>query len=140
VPDSAIGIATDSVPDSAVGIATDSVPDSAVGIATRYGLDGPGIESRYEARFFAPVQTDSGTQPTSCIMGIGSFQEVKRPGRGVDHPPHVSSRLKKEWGYTSTPTLDIRYLFLGDLYLYFYCMLLTTISGPGGSVGIGTDY
>ena len=26
-----------------------------VGIATRYGLDGPGIESRWLARFSAPV-------------------------------------------------------------------------------------
>jgi hypothetical protein len=26
--------------------------DSSVGIATGYGLDGPGIESRWEARFF----------------------------------------------------------------------------------------
>ena len=31
--------------------------DSSVGIATAYGLDGPGIESRWGARFSAPVQT-----------------------------------------------------------------------------------
>ena len=31
--------------------------NSSVGIATRYGLDGPEIESRSEARFSAPVQT-----------------------------------------------------------------------------------
>jgi hypothetical protein len=31
--------------------------DSSVGIATPYGLDGPGIESRWGARFSAPVQT-----------------------------------------------------------------------------------
>ena len=31
--------------------------DSSVGIATRYGLDGPVIESRWGARFSAPVQT-----------------------------------------------------------------------------------
>ena len=29
-------------------------------IATRYGLDGPGIESRWGARFSAPVQTGPG--------------------------------------------------------------------------------
>ena len=28
---------------------------SSVGIAVRYGLDGPGIESRWEAKFFAPA-------------------------------------------------------------------------------------
>jgi len=30
--------------------------DSSVGIATRYGLDGPGIESRWEARFPHPAR------------------------------------------------------------------------------------
>jgi len=29
--------------------------DSSVGIATRYGLEGPGIESRWGARVSAPV-------------------------------------------------------------------------------------
>jgi len=29
-------------------------------------------------------------------MGTGSFQGVKRPGRGTDHPPHLATRLKKE--------------------------------------------
>ena len=30
-----------------------------------------------------------------------SFPGVKRSGRGVDHPPHLSPRLKKEQSYTS---------------------------------------
>jgi len=29
-------------------------------------------------------------------MGTGSFPGVKRPGRGVDHPPHLLPELKKE--------------------------------------------
>jgi len=29
-------------------------------------------------------------------MCIGSYLGVKRPGRGVDHPPHLTPRLKKE--------------------------------------------
>jgi len=29
-------------------------------------------------------------------MGTGSFPGVKRLGCGVDHPPHLASRLKKE--------------------------------------------
>ena len=61
---------------------------SVVGIATRHGMDGPGIESQWGgARFFAPVQTCSGTHPTSYIMGTVSFSAVKLSGRGVDHPP-----------------------------------------------------
>ena len=70
--------------------------DSSVGIATRYGLDGPGIESRWEARFSAPIQTSPGAHPASCTMGTGSFPGVKRPGRGVDHPPHLAPRSKEE--------------------------------------------
>jgi len=72
--------------------------DSAVGIATRYGLDGPGIESRGEERFSAPVQTGSGAHPASCTVGTGSFPGVKRPVRGVDHPqPYFYSTSGPSW-------------------------------------------
>jgi hypothetical protein len=67
--------------------------DSSTGTATRYGLDGPGIKSRWEARFSAPVQTSPGAHPASSTTGTGSFPGVKRPGRGVDHPPHLAPRL-----------------------------------------------
>ena len=70
--------------------------DSSVGIATRDGLDGPGIESRWGARFSAHVQTGPGAHPASYTMGTGSFPGVKRPGCGVDHPPHLAPRLKEE--------------------------------------------
>jgi hypothetical protein len=70
--------------------------DSSVGIATGYGLDGPGIESRWGARFFAYVKTGPGAHPASCTMGTGSFPGVKRPGRGADHPPPSSAEVKKE--------------------------------------------
>jgi hypothetical protein len=43
-------------------------PSSSVGRATDYGLDGPGIESRWGARFSAPVQTGPGSHPASCKM------------------------------------------------------------------------
>ena len=64
--------------------------DSSVGIATRYGLDGPGIESRWGARFSAPVQTGPGAYPAFYTMGTGSSPGVKRPGRGAGHPPPPS--------------------------------------------------
>ena len=63
--------------------------DSSVDIATRYGLDGPAIESRWGARFSAPAQTGSGAYPASCTMGTGSFPGLKRPGHGADHTPPV---------------------------------------------------
>ena len=62
-------------------------PGSVVGIATGYGLEGPGIESRYEARFSAPVQTGPGAYPAYCTMGTGSFPGVKS-GQGVTLIPH----------------------------------------------------
>jgi hypothetical protein len=54
--------------------------DSSLSVAAHYGLDGPGIESRWGARFSAPVQTGPGTHPVSYTKGTGSFLGVKRPG------------------------------------------------------------
>ena len=48
------------------------------------------------ARFSAPVQSDPGAHPASYTMGSGSVPGVTRQGRGVDHPPHLAPRLKKE--------------------------------------------
>ena len=41
---------------------------SSVGIATHSVLDGPAIESRWEARFSAPVQTGPGAYSASYTM------------------------------------------------------------------------
>ena len=57
------------------------------GIATGYGLHGPGIESRWGARFSAPVQTGHEPHPTSCTMGTGYFRGVMS-GKGVTLTPH----------------------------------------------------
>jgi hypothetical protein len=46
-----------------------------------------------------------------------SFPGVKRPGRGVDNPPHLAPRLKKEYSYTSNPNLSLHGLLQGELYL-----------------------
>jgi hypothetical protein len=60
---------------------------SSVSIVTGYGLDGPGIESRREARFFTFLQTGLGSHTASCTMGTGSFPWVKS-SRGVTLNPH----------------------------------------------------
>ena len=57
------------------------------GIGTGYGLDGPGIESRWEARFSAPVQTGPGAHTASRTIDTRSFLGVKS-GRGVTLNPH----------------------------------------------------
>jgi len=62
----------------------------------------PGLHSRYSyslvvgrsgdripvgAKFFESTQTGPGAYQASYAMGTGSFPGIKRPGRGVDHPP-----------------------------------------------------
>jgi hypothetical protein len=69
--------------------------DSSVGTATRYWLDGPVIETRWGARFSAPVQTSPWAHPVSYTTGTGSFPKVKRPGCGVYHPPPSSAEVKE---------------------------------------------
>jgi len=69
--------------------------DSSVGTATRYGLKGPGIESRWGARFSTPVQTGPGAHPASRTTDTGSLQEVERPEHGVDRPPTPSAEVKE---------------------------------------------
>jgi hypothetical protein len=72
-------------------------PGSSVGIATDYGLDGPGIGSRWGREFARPSSLFlRPTQPPIRTMGTGSFSGVKRPGRGADHPPPSSAEVKKE--------------------------------------------
>ena len=68
--------------------------NSSVGMANRYGLVGPMIESQWEARFSAPIQTDLGAHPASCTMGTGYFPGIKRLRRDVDHPPPSSAEIE----------------------------------------------
>jgi hypothetical protein len=80
-----------------------TVRDSSVGIATSYGLECQGIESRWGAIDSAPVQTGPGAHPSSYAIVTGAFPGLKQPGHGGDHPPHLASRLKKEYSSISTP-------------------------------------
>ena len=67
--------------------------DSSVGIATDYGLDGPGIESRWRRDF-----------PHLSKLALGGPKLASYTI--VDHPPHLAPRLKKEQTYTSTPPIS----------------------------------
>jgi len=57
-----------------------------------------------EARISAPVQTGPGAHPASYTRSTGSFPGVKRPERGVDHPPPPPTSAEVEGG--------------GELYIY----------------------
>jgi hypothetical protein len=68
-----------------------------------YRLDDRAIEVRSPAgaKYFSSilcVQTGSGAQPPSCIMGTGSpFPGGKaRPGRDADHSPPYSAEVVNE--------------------------------------------
>jgi hypothetical protein len=52
---------------------------SSVGIGTSYGLDGPGIESRWGGEIFHTRQTGPGAHPPSYTMGT-IFPGVKAAG------------------------------------------------------------
>jgi hypothetical protein len=64
-----------------------------VRIATRYGLDGPGIESRW--RQDLPHRSRPALGPTQPFMQWvpGLLPEVKRQGRGGDHPSPPSAEV-----------------------------------------------
>jgi hypothetical protein len=69
--------------------------DSSVGIATRYGQDGPGIESRWGRDFPHPSRQALGPTHPPVKWVTGFFPGVKRKGRGVDHPPPSSAEVKE---------------------------------------------
>ena len=68
---------------------------SVVSIATGYGLDGPGIKSWWGQDFphlsrpaLGPTQA-----PTEWVPGLSPG--VKWWGRGIDHPPPSSAKVKE---------------------------------------------
>ena len=78
---------------------------SIVGIATGYGLDGPGIESRWEWDFpHLSRQALGPTQlPVQWVPGLSRGKE--RPGRDADPSPLLVPRL---WKSRAIPLLPLR--------------------------------
>jgi hypothetical protein len=73
-----------------------------VGIATRFTLDGPGIEYRWERDLRYPSRPALvPTQPLQWEAGL--FPGVRGRGVALTTHPHLSPRLKKEYSYTCTP-------------------------------------
>jgi hypothetical protein len=69
-------------------------PDTSVGIVTHYRLDSPGSNPD-GGRFSAPVQTGPRAHPAPFTVGTSSFLGVKWLGRGIDHPPLSSAKVKE---------------------------------------------
>jgi len=64
-------------------------------IATRYGLDGPGIESRWGRDFPQSSRPDLGSTQPPVQWVPGLSRGVKRQGHGVDHLPPASAEVKE---------------------------------------------
>jgi len=65
-------------------------------MATCYGLDGPGIESRWVGLIPYPSRPDLGPSTTAFhTSSIMSFPGLKRPGRGVDHQALSNAEVKE---------------------------------------------
>jgi len=64
---------------------------SAVGLATRYGLEGPGIESRWGRDFPHPFRSALAPNQTMGTMGTVSFLGV-----ALTTHNHLAPRLNEE--------------------------------------------
>jgi len=53
-------------------------------------------------KFSKPILTGPGAHPASYANGTGSIPVVNWQDCDVEHPPHLTLRLKREQNYTST--------------------------------------
>jgi hypothetical protein len=84
--------------------------NSAICIATRYRTDGPGIESRWGHFSHPSIPTLGLTQPPMHGYRV-SFTEVKRPGRGVEHPLPSGAEVKEREKLYLLPLWTLRLPF-----------------------------
>ena len=71
----------------------------------------PGDRIAVGARFSSSVQPR-----VKWVPGL-SRGETNRGVRGVNHPPHLAPRSKKEYSYTYIPPVSLCGLFQDELYL-----------------------
>jgi hypothetical protein len=95
-----------------------SRPSSSVCITTGYGLDDPGIESRWGRDIPHLSRPVLGAYPGHCTLGTGSFPGVESDW-GVTLTPHplLVPRSKNRVDYTSTLPKGLRGLQEGEIYL-----------------------
>jgi len=96
-----------------------------VGIATRYGQEGPGIESRWGGEIFRNHPDRPWGQPS-----LLSFPGVKRLGSGVEHPTPSSAEVKERVELNLYSPLGLRGVFWGEFYLHLYQPPVTSSSAP----------
>ena len=69
--------------------------DSSADIAARYGLDGPGIESRRRRDFPHPSRPKLVLTKPPIQWVLGAFAGVMQQERGFDHPSSTSAEVKE---------------------------------------------
>jgi len=87
-----------------------SVNVNLAGITTRYGLDGPEIESRWGEIFLTRPERP-GNHPGSCTKGTVPFPAVKRSGRDVNYTLPSTTRVKGKVDLKLDAPLDLHGLF-----------------------------
>ena len=107
-------------------------PGSSVGIAAGYGMDGTGIDPRWEARFSAPVQTVLRAHPAFCTMGTGSFLRVKS-GRGVTLTLHS---LLVPWSRKSRAIPLLHLWAVRPVQSFSACTVQLYLYSPYGPYGL----
>ena len=102
--------------------------DSSVGVVTGYGLDGPGIKSRWwEGEIFRTCPDRLWGPPNLLYNGYRVFAGGKeRPGRDADPSPpssalgHERVELYFYFPYRPYGLSEPQCLYKGDLYLYLF--------------------
>jgi hypothetical protein len=96
---------------------------SSVGIATRYGLEGPGIESRWGESFRTNPARLRGP-PSLLYNGYCVFPAGKGGlGMMLFTNPLLVPRLRKSWAIPPLTLWVLLGLLRGSLYLYLYLLL-----------------
>jgi hypothetical protein len=84
-------------------------------LATHGVKEGRLITKRYMGQISTPVQNCPASNPACFPIDVESLPGIKRPGRGVDQPPHIAPRINKEYSYTSSPPLCLHGRLYGEL-------------------------
>ena len=94
--------------------------DSSVGIETHYGLDHPGVESRWGRDFPHPSRLVLGpTQsPVQSVSRLSPGGKAVGAWRGVGHPPQSSAEVQERVELYLSPPLRLHVLLYGKLRLF----------------------
>ena len=97
--------------------------DSSAGITTRYGLDGPGIESRVGREIFRTHPDRPWGPPSLLYNTYGAFPEVMCPGRGTGNPPScvvINERVEIYFHSPSGPPWPVSRVNFNFIFLSCY--------------------